>query len=281
MTNVDLLASYWTIAGGAYPHTDHEYSKFEFRSRVEAIAKAGFKGMGIWHADLEHTLEKLTLKEMKKILDDNGLEHIELEFLVDWFMEGERKRQSDVRKRLLLDAAQAFGARHIKVGDFFNEPCPMPKLIESFAALCKDAADAGTRVVYELMPFANVNTLEGVLTLVEGANAPNGGIIFDLWHVVKLKLPYDVIARVPPRYFLGIELNDGNPDTPAEHDETVNHRQFCGDGGFDVKGFVSTMLKAGYRGPWGIEVLNAKWREAPLEELTARAYSTTIAQFPR
>ena len=42
--NVELLASYWTIAGGALPHTDREYSPFDFQDRAEAAAKAGFKG---------------------------------------------------------------------------------------------------------------------------------------------------------------------------------------------------------------------------------------------
>ena len=43
--NVELLASYWTIAGGAMPHTDKEYSPFDFKDRVEAAARAGFKGV--------------------------------------------------------------------------------------------------------------------------------------------------------------------------------------------------------------------------------------------
>ena len=115
MANVELLASYWTIACGI-PHTDSEYSPFDFRSRVESAARAGFKGFGIWHADLEHVLKTRSLREMKQILDDNGILHIELEFLADWFLEGERKRQSDVRKKLLLDAAEALGAHHVKVG---------------------------------------------------------------------------------------------------------------------------------------------------------------------
>ena len=33
-----------------------EYSTFDFKDRVQAVAKAGFKGMGIWHADLDHIL---------------------------------------------------------------------------------------------------------------------------------------------------------------------------------------------------------------------------------
>ena len=71
-SKVELLASYWTISCGV-PHTDREYSPFAFRDRVQSAARAGFTGFGIWHADLEHVLRQHTLREMKQILDDNGI----------------------------------------------------------------------------------------------------------------------------------------------------------------------------------------------------------------
>jgi sugar phosphate isomerase/epimerase len=278
--SIELLASYWTIAGGALPHTDREYSPFDFKERVESTARAGFKGFGLWHADLDHILEKRSLKEMKRILDDNGMKHIELEFLTDWFMDGERKRESDLRKKSLLTAAEGLGAKHVKVGDFFREKCPMPRLIEAFAELCADAADYGTRIGFELMPFSMIDTLEGSLAMVEGAGAPNGGIIFDLWHIVKLNIPYEEVSRVPLPYIVGVELNDGTFEAPWDlHEDTVNHRRFCGDGEFDITTFIELMQKARYEGPWGIEVLSEELRRMPLEELSTRAFNTTMEQF--
>jgi sugar phosphate isomerase/epimerase len=280
---VQLVASYWTLAGGAEPHTDHEYSHFTFQDRVSAAAEAGFTGFGIWHADLEHTLKSQSLRDMRRILDDHGMMHIELEFLTDWwFQEGPRQAVCEQRKRLLLDAAEALHAHHIKVGDFLNTPCPMPQLIDSFAALCEQAAARGTEVVFELMPFAQINTLPAALELVEGADARNGGIIIDLWHVVKLGIAYDDVARIPARFLGGIEINDGTFQAPWDLvTDTTQHRRLCGEGEFDVRGFVATMLAAGYQGAWGIEVLNADMRTWPLERLAQRAAATTRAQFPR
>jgi sugar phosphate isomerase/epimerase len=276
---VELLASYWTISAGV-PHTDREYSPFDFKDRVQSAARAGFKGFGIWHADLEHVLAKYSLKEMRQILDDNGIQHVELEFLTDWFFDGERKKLSDLRKRSLFVAAEALGARHIKVGDFFQEQCSLPRLIDAFAILCAEAAQHGTRIGFELMPFAMIRTMEESLAMVKGAGAPNGGIVFDLWHVVKLGIPYEEVCRVPLEYLVSVELNDGTKHAPwSLHEDTINHRRFCGEGEFDVRGFVQGMQKAGYIGPWGIEVLSAELRTLPLEELTTRAFQTTIAQF--
>ena len=278
MTNdVKLLASYWTIAGGALPHTDREYSPFDFKDRVGAASKAGFKGMGIWHADLDHILEHRTLREMKQIFDDNGITHLELEFLTDWFLDGERKKQSDIRKRKLLAAAEILGAHHIKVGDFHHERYSMPQLIEAFSALCADAAAHGTRIGFELMPFAMIDTLKDSLTMIEGAGAANGGIVFDLWHLVKLHISYEEVQRFPLKWIVGVELNDGTFVAPwSLHEDTVNHRRFCGEGEFDVKGFVQCLRNTGYEGPWGIEVLSEELRQKPLHELTTRAFKTTM-----
>jgi len=277
--DVELLASYWTISAGQ-PHTDREYSSFDFRDRVEAVARAGFKGFGIWHADLEHVLRTRALPEMKQILDDNGIRHVELEFLTDWFLDGDRKKQSDVRKRRLLQAAETLGAHHLKVGDFFQEQRSMPQLIDAFASLCADAAEHGTPVAFELMPFAMIRTLEEALAMVKGSGAHNGGICFDLWHVAKLGIPYQEIAKVPRECIVSVELNDGTFTAPwSLHEDTINHRRFCGEGEFDVRGFIRCIRRAGYEGPWGIEVLSEELRKLPLETLTTRAFQTTMAQF--
>ena len=276
---VELLASYWTISCGL-PHTDSEYSPFDFRDRVESAARAGFTGFGIWHADLEHVLKTRSLREVKQILDDNGITHIELEFLGDWFLEGERKKQSDIRKKLLLDAAEALRAHHVKVGDFYQEKAPMPRLIDAFAGLCAEAAERGTKIGFELMPFAMIRTLEESLELVEGARADNGGICLDNWHIVKLKIPFDRVRKIPLQYITSVELNDGTFECPwSLHEDTVNHRRFCGEGEFDITGFIQAVQGTGYAGPWGIEVLSEELRKWPLDRLTTEAFRTTMAQF--
>ncbi len=280
--DISLVASYWTFASGGVPHTDNEYSSASFAARVAAAARAGFEGFGIWHADLEHTLRSASLADMRRILDDHGMKHIELEFLADWwFRDGERKAACDARKRLLFDAAAALNAHHIKVGDFLNTPCPMAQLIESFAALCREAQSCGADILFELMPFANINTLEGALQLVTSADANNGGIVLDLWHIVKLGIAYADAARIPARFLGAVEINDGTFTAPWDlAEDTINHRRLCGEGEFDVRGFVTTMLQAGYAGPWGIEVLNAEMRSWSPTQIAERAAATTRAQFP-
>ena len=284
MSDVELIASYWTLGGGALPHTDKEYSTFEFKERVAAAARAGFKGIGLWHADLEHVLKTYTLPQMKRILDDHGLKHIEIEFLADWFLPpGERRAASDERRKFLFNVCEGLGARHLKVGDFFKSDCAMPRLIDEFGNLCREAAGRGIRIAYELMPFSVIETLEKTRRLVEGAAQKNGGVIFDLWHIVKLGIPYDEVMNFPAEYFMGLEINDGYLKTPAGMDmvtETTSHRKLCGYGEFDIKGFTAKLPSSPYRGPVGIEVLSQELRSWPLEKTATTAFNTTRAQFP-
>jgi sugar phosphate isomerase/epimerase len=281
---VELIASYWTLAGGALPHSKSEYSTFEFRQRIEAAARAGFKGVGLWHADLEHVLERYTLPEMRRILADNGMKYVEIEFLVDWFIApgDPRRAASDQRRELLFAAAEGLGARHIKVGDFYRSACPMPRLIDEFSALCADAARRGIMIVYELMPHSVIESLASARALVEGAAQKNGGIIFDLWHIVKLGIPFDEVMSFPAAYFKALEINDGYLHTPRGMDivtETTSHRKLCGRGEFDIKGFVRKLSTSPYQGPVGIEVLSQELRTWDLEKTAMTAYETTIAQF--
>ncbi|MBZ0303810.1 MAG: sugar phosphate isomerase/epimerase [Anaerolineae bacterium] len=275
-TNVKLMTLFWTTAG-IFPGKG-EISRFDFKDRVEAAAKAGFKGIGIWHTDLEHILRQRSLSEMKTILDDNGMEYLELEFLTDWFLDGERKVESDRLKRRLLEASEALDAKHVKIGDFNNTPCPMPRLVEAFAALCKEAEDYGATIGFEFMASATIDNLKDSLALVQTANAKNGGLIVDIVHAVTLGITLDEISRIPLPYLINVELNDGTlPGSPRY--DPARARRFCGEGEFDIKGFIRCVDEMGYTGPWAVEVFSEELTQLPLEELNNQAFITTIHQF--
>lgn len=274
--DVELMCLFWTTAG-IYPGKG-EVSPFDFKDRVEAAARAGFTGIGIWCADLEATLERRSLAEVKAILDDNGMRYLELEFLTDWFLDGAKRRESDRRRKILFEASAALGAKHIKVGDFDNSPCPMPRLIESFAALCAQAHGFGATIGFEFMPSSVIGNLKDALTLVEGAGAENGGIVLDLAHVATQGVTPEELSRIPLKYLVNVELNDGTlPGSPRP--DPSGARRFCGEGEFDIRGFIARMEASGYAGPWAVEVFAEDLCALPLQELSRRAFDTTIAEF--
>src|SRR6476660_8811858 len=100
---VELLASYFPLAGDVYPFGPTELSPHPLRARAEAASKAGWKGLGFALADILDIGEKVGLKTAKQILDDNGLPHREIEFLTDWYLDGERRKASYVARTQMLD----------------------------------------------------------------------------------------------------------------------------------------------------------------------------------
>jgi sugar phosphate isomerase/epimerase len=282
--SVELLGLYWTVSGPVEVHTGREWSLFDWADRCAEARTVGFSGLGIWHADLEHLLETRSLRELKEVFDDNGLRRLELEFLMDWFLDAddERRRESDRIRGLLFDAAAAFGAHHIKVGNIPGTPAELSRLTERFGELCADAArHTDAKIVYELMPFdVNVRSIDAALAVVGGAAAPNGGVAIDTWHMSKLGIEPDDLRRIPPEYLSWVELSDGRrEDMDDLVDETVNHRALPGEGEFDIRGYVDVCRDHGYAGPWGVEVLSDELRNNPIDVIFRRAYEATAAQF--
>jgi sugar phosphate isomerase/epimerase len=280
----ELVALYWTVSGPVEVHFGREWSLFDWDDRCAAAREFGFSGLGIWHADLEHVLETRTLQDMKRVFDDNGLRHLEVECLLDWFLDpnDELRLASDRTRALLFEAAGVLDAHHIKVANIFARPASLSQLTERFGELCADAAQhTEAKLVYELMPpDVNVHTIDAVLEVVVGAGASNGGVAIDTWHMSKLGIPPDELRRVPVEYLSWVELSDGqieNMDDPV--DEVINHRRLPGEGEFDIRGYIEACRDHGYPGPWGVEVLSEELRNNPIDVIFRRAYETTAAQF--
>jgi sugar phosphate isomerase/epimerase len=283
---IELIASYWTLAGDVYPVGPSEISPFPFAKRVEAAASAGYRGLGLLHADLMAVAKRLGLPEMRRVLDANGMQHVELEFLTDWYAQGPARAASDAVRRDLLEAAQALGARCIKIAPGIGEPPldhvarQMPGMIESFAALAREAATYGTSIALEIMPFSNIRTVAAALELVSANPQPNGGLYLDIWHVARGGIDYADVAKIPQHWIKAVELDDADREVVGTlWDDTRFHRRLCGEGALDVPAFLSAIDQTGYRGPFAVEIISEEHRRLPLEEEARRSFETTRAQF--
>lgn len=283
---IELIASYWTIAGDVYPIAPSEISPFPFEKRVEVAARAGYSGLGLLHADLMAVSNRLGHSEMRRILDANGIYHVELEFLSDWYAQGRARAESDMVRKDLLEAAEALSARCIKIAPSIDEPSldnvalDMPRMIESFAALSREAAKYGTSIALEIMPFSNIRTLSAALELVSTDPQPNGGLYLDIWHMARGGIDYSEVAKIPQQFIKAVELDDADRDVVGTlWDDTRFHRRLCGEGALDIPAFLKATREAGYRGPYAVEIISQEHRRLSLEEEARRSFETTVAQF--
>ncbi len=276
MTEERLLATCWTTAGDANPLPGDQRSPAPIRERVEAVSAAGFRGLGLLHADLMVALESYGEGGLRALLDDHGIVDLELELVTGWWAPDAK---SDPVRRDLLAAAEALGARHIKVApDVTDGPWDRDEWAAAFAGLAAEAAEAGARIGLEFLPWSNIRTVQDGLDLVRAAGHPAGGLLIDVWHTSRAGTDPGELAAVPLEYIVGVELNDADADQIGTlFEDTVHRRRLCGEGSFDLVGIIAALRTAGWRGPWGVEILSDEHRKKPVRIAVADAFRTAQA----
>jgi sugar phosphate isomerase/epimerase len=269
----ELLATCWTTAGDAAPSREDWRSPVPLRERIEAAAAAGFTGFGVLAVDLAVAERDHGLAGIRAMLADNGIVHLELEGLPDWWSGAPG---SHALRRFLLTAAEALGARHLKVTpDTSGAPWEPDHWAAEFARLAAQAHTAGARLGIEFLPWANIATVHDALRLVEAAGHPGGGIVIDVWHVERAGTPPDDLAALPLHRIVGVELDDADGEVVGTlFEDTVDRRRYCGEGSFDLPGIVTALRGAGWAGPWGVEILSTGHRRLDVRQAAAHAATT-------
>ncbi|SDQ26994.1 Sugar phosphate isomerase/epimerase [Arthrobacter crystallopoietes] len=278
-----LIATCWTSAGDAAPLRPSEASPIALSDRIAAIAATGWAGIGLVHADLILARETIGYPELARQISEAGLSITEIEFLNDWWATGSARESSDTIRADLFEAATALGARHIKIGaGNADVPLPISVLTDAFGELADDAASTGIQLALEATPFSNLRTTQDAIKVVTATDSPSAGLMIDIWHTAKTGLSHEELwSIVPMDRVAAVEIDDGYYDTLGTiFEDTINRRTYCGEGEFDTAGFVQHALKAGYRGPWGVEIISETHRNTPVYEGLQHAFNTAVASFP-
>ena len=268
-----LLATCWSSAGDAASDRLDLRSPLNLRERIEAASAAGFRGFGLLSADLPAAEQEYGLTGIRAMLDDNGMADLELEGIPYWWDDGPRREESDRIRHDLLRAAEVLGARQIKVTpDGDDAPWDRQRWAAKFAELAAQAQNAGTRLGIEFFPWSNIKTLHDGLQLVEDAGHAAAGVVIDAWHIERAHTPVVELASVPLHRIIGVELNDADSQVIGTlFEDTVHRRRYCGDGAFDLTGMIKALRKAGWEGPWGVEILSVEHRSLPVKDALSRA----------
>ncbi|WP_051581608.1 sugar phosphate isomerase/epimerase family protein [Pseudonocardia acaciae] len=194
--------------------------------------------------------------------------------------DGAERASSDRQRGDLLRAAEALGARSIKAGgNYFGAEFDSDRIAAELAMLGRQAADAGTRIGLEPVPFADIRTPEMALEVVQKAGNPAVGVYLDIWHVARAGFDFESLSAIPVTAIVGVELDDAAREVRGNLvEDTVNRRRFPGEGELDVQGFVDAVRRGGYAGPWGVEMLSVEYRQLPVQTAVRAAY-TSAAQF--
>jgi sugar phosphate isomerase/epimerase len=237
--------------------------------RVAAVADAGYAGMGLIADDLLAVRDSMGFSALRDLIAGAGLTHVEIELIERWWIpRGEAGNSYPVRD-LLFEAADVLAPAFIKIGSELGPCTPHPeRLIEPLRELGTQAAEHGTRIAIETMPFSIISTVPMGADIVSAADHSGVGLLLDAWHVFRAGTSLvELRAALAPEMIFGVELDDaahtmvGNP-----FEDTVNHRLLCGEGSFDLRGLVALLRDKGFDGPWGVEILSSSFRRLPVAQ---------------
>jgi sugar phosphate isomerase/epimerase len=273
----DLICSYYTVSGVS--PTAGGSSPRPFEDRVRACAEAGYAGVGIHVRDYRAIRQAgATDADLKAILAHHGMRHVEVEFLLNWFADGEVGEASRNDEELLYHMAETFGARLMFTGGDLapNNPMPFDELTARFARLCARAAERGVTVGVEPVPWTNIRDLNDAIRLIDGSGAKNAGLYLDVWHLYRSGLDYGRLRALDPKRIVGVQLDDAGSEIQGSIiEDTLDHRLLPGEGVADVAAFVAAL--EGVEGPFAVEILSNAQRARSLDEAARLSYRAARA----
>jgi sugar phosphate isomerase/epimerase len=272
---VELIATCWTSAGNVRPGRTSGVSPVGIHERITAIAASGYQGVGLGWDDLREIESTLGFTALRDLIEAAGLQHIEVEFLNDWWIDGPRRDASDVVRDGVLRAAAVLNARHIKVGcGNFGDSREHGRLRRELGLLADQAGEHGTRIALEPGAGSALDLTGEAIPLLADLTHPALGLMLDPWHFVRAGLPFEqVLTSLPVELIAGVELSDGAAVCQGTlFDDTFDRRLPPGTGEFDVPAFVAAVRATGFDGPWGVEVMSDRTRtQRPAEVLSVCA----------
>ena len=235
-----------SLAAGVIPELMKDPARF-----VEVTASAGWKATGVWFD--QESWSSTTSREVKKRIDDNGVEVVDMEVI--------RLGRSIDKGKALIEAACEIGAKNILVVSSLHSS---EETADQLSHLCS-LADAGNiTICLEFMKFTSVKSLSDALEVVKLVDASNIGILLDLLHVVRSETTFKEIEACDPNLFPYAQWCDGTAQPVGWSDselitDALDDRLIPSEGKLDALKFES-LFDTGV--PFSIEVRSKHLRES-------------------
>lgn len=241
--------------------------------KLHACAKAGFDGVEIMDADLVAAPQ--SPEEIRALCDRLGLR-------IDMFQpfrdaEGTSKEVfADTlrRARAKFEVMARLGADLLLVcSNVATATIDDDALAaEQLAALADAAAPVGIRLAYEALAWGRyVDDYRHAWRIVQLADRPNLGVCLDSFHILSRGHDLTEIESIPAEKLFFLQLSDA----PALNMDVLSwsrhHRLFPGEGDFPLTTFMTHVIRAGYQGPWSLEIFNDTFRQTDPVRTAAHA----------
>lgn len=273
----DLVASYYTLTGSPVGQAP----RFSFDDRVAAAADAGFSGIGLFFEDYAAIRAAgRSDADLLGVLDRHGVRVVEIEFLFGWALDEPDAEVVRAAEATLHSMADVFAPHHLNVGDLHapGELPPLDRVAERFARVCDGAAEHGTRVALEFLPWTGLADLATATDVVHAAGRPNGGVVLDAWHYFRGRPDAGRLRSLAAKDVVAVQLDDADAEVVgALYEDTMFRRRLPGEGTLDLVELIETLDTIGVDVPYSVEIMSTVEQALPVEEAARRAYDAAAS----
>ena len=246
--------------------------------KLEAAARAGFDGIEVFENDLLGS--PLSPGEVRARANQLGLSIDLYQPFRDFEAVSPDQLERNLRRaEAKFDVMEKLSATTILVcssvatGSIDDDTLAA----EQLSVLADRAAERGIRVAYEALAWGrHVSEYDHAWRIVEAADHPALGICLDSFHVLSRGSDLSLIAHIPAEKLFFVQLADAPQLVMDVLQWSRHYRCFPGQGGFDLVGFTTRVLQAGYTGPLSLEVFNDVFRQADPERMAVDAQRSLL-----
>lgn len=231
-------------------------------NKLHAAAAAGFDGVEIFENDL--IASPLRPREVRRLMEDLGLTCQLYQPFRDFEgMPGALRQRALDRAAAKFDLMGELQTDRILVCSNCSPHAlgERVRIVDDLSELADMASRHGIVVGYEALAWGrHVFDHRDAWAIVEAVDHPSLGIILDSFHSLSRGIPSESIRDIPSDKIAFVQLADA-PRLEMDLLYWSRHfRNFPGQGGLDVAGYVAEILRTGYQGPLSLEIFNDRFR---------------------
>lgn len=242
-----------------------------FQELVQAASAGEFKAISIWPRHYEEARAAgLSDRDMRLMLEDNGLVISELDPLLTWLPGADESRLQfhyNYNEESFFRVADALGARSLNAVYQNSDKVSAETGAEAFGIICDRAAQHGLQVSLEFLPWSGIPSAKSALAIVRLAGRANGGLQMDTWHHFRSGGTAEDLLALPGDSIVATQFNDAAPVAADDlRWESRHGRLLPGQGAINLVKIVRALDTIGCQAPIGVEVFSDELnRLAPIE----------------
>ena len=231
---------------------------------IELALTFGFKGVDLDVADFATRAKLRGMPYARRLIDSAKIGLGTFELPMDWEAdEGQFKKELEKLPAYAEVAAEAGCPRCIATVAPAGDELPYHENFEfhrgRFAEICQALQPSGVRFgvgfraaeyLRKDQAFQFIHDFDALTLLAKMVDAPNMGVLVDLWDFVACGRSVDTIRQLPVEQIVAVQIADMPADMHMD-DLDENSRLLPGDenGQIDIAGALAELAEMGYDGP--------------------------------